>query len=57
MKERKGRREEGREGNRRVRLRGEDGVAKLSAEEKGSEGWWRRGWRMMQEGEPIILLT
>lgn len=42
---------------RRVRYRGEGGVAKLSAEENGSEGWKRRGWWMMQEGEPIVLLT
>lgn len=46
----------GQEG-RKVRYRGEDGVAELSAEEKRSEGWQRRGWWMMQEGEPIVLLT
>lgn len=52
----KKRRRAGRE-ERRVRHRGEGGVPKLSAEEKRSEGWCRRGWRMMQEGEPIVLLT
>lgn len=51
--ERRGRRGE----DRRVRYRGEGGVAKLSAEEGRSEGWRRRGWWMMQEGEPIVLLT
>lgn len=24
---------------------------------KKSEGSWRRGWQMMQEDEPIVLLT
>ena len=48
---------EDREEDRRVRYRGEGGVAKLSAEEGRSEGWRRRGWWMMQEGEPIVLLT
>lgn len=40
-----------------MRYRGEGGVAKLSAEEGRSEGWRKRGWWMMQEGEPIVLLT
>lgn len=39
MKRRKGKREEGRGEDRRVRYRGEGGVAKLSAEEQRSEGW------------------
>ncbi len=39
MKMRQGKREEGRGEDRRVRYRGEGGVAKLSSEEKRSEGW------------------
>lgn len=39
MKKRKGKREEGRGEDRRVRYRGEGGVTKLSAEEQRSEGW------------------
>ena len=49
--------EDGEGEDRRVRYRGEGGVAKLSAEEGRSEGWRKRGWWMMQEGEPIVLLT
>lgn len=50
VKRAKERRDEGKDG--RVRLAGEGGDAKLSAEEQR-----REGWRMMREGEPIVLLT
>lgn len=57
MEKRKGKREKGRGEDGRVRSRGEGGVAKLSSEERRSEGWRRRGWWMIQEGEPIVPLT
>lgn len=50
VKRAKERRDEGKD--RRVGLTGEGGDAKLSSEEQR-----REGWRMMREGEPIILLT
>lgn len=50
VKRAKERRDEGKDG--RVRLAGESGDTKLSVEEQR-----REGWRMMREGEPIVLLT